>query len=76
MRFEGAEYIGDQDLADNSVPISTSNDDELTYAEWLKLKCANGAVGWLFAEEVKDDPGFSPPNIVKYGLARDQRHLP
>jgi len=72
FRFNNTVYEGDQELLAKSTQISSTKDDQRTYEEWLKLKCANGTVGWIFVEEVRDAPDFSEPNITEYGKASDQ----
>jgi hypothetical protein len=52
------------------------NGDESTYDEWLGLRCVNGAVGWIFFNEIKDAPAFSAPNITGYGYASDLQSQP
>jgi hypothetical protein len=40
--------------------------------EWLKLKCANGAVGWIFLDEVRRIPAISVADMTcGYGCASD-----
>lgn len=73
FKFNNTVYVGDQDLFANSTEIITPiNDDQNKYDEWLKLTCANGAVGWIFVNETKDAPVFANPNIDGYGAASDQ----
>ena len=62
-------YFGDQDLFEKSTQIS-AKDEKNGYDEWLKLKCANGAVGWIFAKEIKGAPGFTDADTDEYGKAR------
>jgi hypothetical protein len=72
VKFNDTIYTADQDLFEKSTKVeSPSNDEESTYDEWLKLKCANGAVGWILFNEIKDSPEFATPNITGYGYARD-----
>jgi hypothetical protein len=72
VKFNDTIYIADQDLFQKSTRVeSPVNDDESTYDEWLKLKCANGAVGWILFNEIKDGPEFAAPNITGYGHASD-----
>jgi len=74
MRFGDVVYVGDQDLVENSSLVSPPlRTTDSKYDEWLKLRCANGAMGWLLAEDVRDAPEFSQPNVLKYGVAADQR---
>jgi hypothetical protein len=40
--------------------------------EWMKLKCANGAVGWIFVNEIIKAPGFSRYVTDTYGHAYDE----
>ena len=72
FRFNHTIYNGDQDLFEKSIQISSTKNDRRTYEEWLKLKCANGAAGWIFVKEIKNDPGFSEADASEYGKASDQ----
>jgi hypothetical protein len=72
IKFNDAIYIAEQDLFEKSTKVETPvNDDESTYDEWLKLRCANGAVGWILFNEIKDGPELAAPNITGYGYASD-----
>jgi len=72
IRLNDTIYEASQDLYEKSTKVEAPvNGDESTYDEWLKLRCANGAVGWIFFNEIKDEPAFSGPNIAGYGHARD-----
>jgi hypothetical protein len=72
IKFNDTIYIADQDLFEKSTKVETPiNDDESTYDEWLKLRCANGAVGWILFNEIKDGPELAAPNITGYGYAGD-----
>src|SRR6267154_4009891 len=53
-----------------------SDGDDSTYDEWLKLRCANGAVGWILFNEIKDGPDFAAPNITGHGSASDLHSQP
>jgi len=57
-------------LYEKSTKVEASgNSDQSTHDEWLRLKCANGAIGWIFFNEIKNAPGLTGPNIVGYGIA-------
>jgi hypothetical protein len=72
IKFNDTIYIADQDLYEKSTKVDAPvNDNESTYDEWLKLRCANGAVGWILFNEIKDGPHFAAPNITGYGYASD-----
>jgi hypothetical protein len=71
IRHKGGIYMADQGLAEKSVEVPPLIDKENNYDEWLKLTCANGARGWILMAEIRNAPGFSEPNIVEYGVARD-----
>ena len=73
IRFRDTIYIAGQDLAEHSIGVGEPADsNEDTYDEWLKLKCANGAVGWILVGDVQNSPGFTTLNITEYGSASDQ----
>lgn len=72
FRSSNTVYIGDQELIGKSTRVSPPKNDQPTYEEWLRLKCANGAVGWIFVKEIKSALGFSEANITEYGKAIDQ----
>jgi hypothetical protein len=76
IKFNDTIYIADQDLYEKSTKVETPVDDESTYDEWLKLRCANGAVGWILFNEIKDDPEFASPNITGRGYASDLQSQP
>jgi hypothetical protein len=71
IRFRDTIYIAGEGLAEQSTEIGKSSYDG-GYNEWLKLQCANGAVGWILFSEIKDTRGFLEPNITDYGSASDQ----
>jgi hypothetical protein len=72
IKFNDTIYIADQDLFEKSTKVETPiNDDESAYDEWLKLRCANGAVGWILFNEIKDGREFAAPNITGDGYASD-----
>jgi hypothetical protein len=72
IKFGDTVYVAGQDLYDESTEVEAPvRSDRSTYHEWLKLKCANGTVGWIFFNEIKDTPGFSKANIGGYGVASD-----
>jgi hypothetical protein len=74
MKFNGEVYVAGQDMFARSTEVAKpGGDGESDYDEWLGLRCANGAVGWILAGEVKGKPGFGGPNITGYGAARDGR---
>jgi hypothetical protein len=77
IKFNDTIYIADQDLYEKSTKVeAAANDDESTYDEWLKLRCANGAVGWILFNEIKDGQEFTAPNISSYGYASDLQSQP
>jgi hypothetical protein len=70
IKFGDKTYVAAQDLYETSTEVEAPvNSDQSTYDEWLKLKCANGTVGWIFFNEIKNAPGFSKANIIEYGVA-------
>jgi len=72
IKFGHTVYVASQDLYDESIEVkSPLRSDRSTYDEWLKLKCANGTVGWIFFNEIKNTPSFSKANISGYGVASD-----
>jgi hypothetical protein len=72
IKFNDTIYIADQDLYEKSTKVEAPVEGaESTYDEWLKLRCANGAVGWILFNEIKDGPDFAAPNLVGYGYASD-----
>ena len=72
FKFGDTVYVAGQDLFEKSTEVEAPvKGDQSTYDEWLKLKCANGTVGWLFFNEIKNTPGFSKANISGYGVAGD-----
>jgi hypothetical protein len=77
IKFSDTVYVAGQDLYDESTEVEAPvKSDRSTYDEWLKLKCANGTVGWIFFNEVKNTPGFSKANISGYGVASDLQSQP
>jgi predicted aspartyl protease len=73
IKFGDTVYVADQDLFKNETEVGTpSNNDQDNYDEWLKLKCANGTVGWIFVREIENALGFSKPDIIEYGTASDE----
>ena len=77
IKFNDTIYIADQDLYEKSTKADTPvNGDESTYDEWLKLRCANGAVGWILFNEIKDGLDFAAPNISRHGYANDLQSQP
>ena len=72
MKFGEIVYEAGQDLFEKSTEVGApAKSEQGMYEEWLKLKCANGAVGWIFVNEIKNAPGFSAANITAYGVASD-----
>jgi hypothetical protein len=72
IKFGESIYIAGPDFLERSTEVESSvNSHRSTYDEWLRLKCANGTVGWIFFNEIKNAPGFSKANIVGYGIASD-----
>src|SRR6266436_7022424 len=55
IKFGDTVYVAGQDLFEKSTEVEAPvKSDQSTYDEWLKLKCANGTVGWLFFNEIKN----------------------
>jgi hypothetical protein len=75
FKFNNKVYINGGGLFGQSTKISPNGDQhsrsDENYNEWLKLKCANGVVGWIFVKDIKDAPGFSEANVMDYGKASD-----
>jgi len=77
IKFGDTVYVAGEDLYDESTEVEAPvKSDWSRYDEWLKLKCANGTVGWIFFNEIKNTPGFSKANISGYGVASDRRPEP
>jgi len=72
LKFKNDVYVNGGGLFGKSTEISPTNGDQDTYNEWLKLKCANSIVGWIFVKDIKSVPGFAEANIPEYGEASDQ----
>ncbi|CCD92440.1 conserved exported hypothetical protein [Bradyrhizobium sp. ORS 375] len=77
MRVGTDVYQAYQDMFDASAEIggrpakdTSPEDDE---HEWLQLRCANGAAGWIFYNEIKDAPGLSLPDQCGEGCAEDRK---
>jgi hypothetical protein len=78
MRIGKTTYLASQDLYERSTQVDAPADgkegpDAERWHEWLRLKCANGAVGWIFLNDVKKAPGFSTPDDCGYGCAEDRK---
>ncbi|GLH76150.1 hypothetical protein SSBR45G_10580 [Bradyrhizobium sp. SSBR45G] len=77
MRVGTDVYQAYQDMFDASAEIGAtpaagaSPEDDVH--EWLQLRCANGATGWIFYDEIKDAPGFSRPEDCGFGCAEDRK---
>jgi hypothetical protein len=72
MKFRGQIYVAGQEMFAKSTEVAAAgNTGTSDYDEWLDLRCANGAVGWIFANEVRGKPGFLGANITGYGKASD-----
>jgi len=76
IKFNDMIYIADHDCTKNRLRSRHPSMRRDTYDEWLKLRCANGAVGWILFNEIKDGPDFAAPNITGYGYASDLRSQP
>ena len=83
IKFGDKIYIAGQDLYEKSIKVEApvnsgqkSISSEKSAHEWLKLKCANDTVGWIFFNEIKNAPGLTGPNIVGYGIAADLQSHP
>ncbi|MGJ4949904.1 hypothetical protein [Bradyrhizobium sp. HKCCYLS20291] len=78
MRLGDDVYVADQDLVEASMEVGakptveTDAKDE-GYHQWLKLRCANSATGWIFYEEIKDAPGVSHWDDCGFGCAEDRK---
>ncbi len=70
IRYMDTVYEADQNLAVKSVQVAGPSGDG-QYHEWVNLRCANGVVGWIFVNELKDNPGFPAAETVQYGVAED-----
>ena len=74
LSFRGKYYSANQDLLevsqekDAKASLEVRNEDE-----WMKLTCANNAVGWLLLSDVVNQPFFDSPNIIEYGNAKDKQ---
>jgi hypothetical protein len=65
---------GQQDLFEKSTKIDPSDgsgQEADNLDEWLKLTCANGAAGWIFLDEIRNDDRFSEAETIGYGCAGD-----
>ncbi|MCZ0736952.1 hypothetical protein [Phreatobacter sp. AB_2022a] len=71
FRYDGRTYTGSQELFDKSVEVDAGA--RVPDDEWLQLRCANGARGWLLLRDVRGRAGFGSPNITDYGKAADRR---
>jgi predicted aspartyl protease len=72
LKFKSTVYVADESVIGKSTKIPAAKSGQRDYDEWLKLKCANGTVGWLFVKEIKNSSGFSVADIEEYGKASDQ----
>jgi hypothetical protein len=72
LKYKNEIYVNGGRLFEKSTEISPPKSDQETYDEWLKLKCANSVVGWIFVKDIKNVPGFSEANIAEYGEASEQ----
>ena len=68
LRFGETIYHASQDLLDASTEVSRGEG----YDEWLGLKCANGAVGWVLFRDVAHLPEFGSVTIDSHGTAEDE----
>jgi hypothetical protein len=78
LRVGGTDYVASgayllkiSTQVDPRIKSKQSPDDE-----WMKLKCANGAVGWIFANEIAKAPGVSRYTTDSYGHAYDAETAP
>lgn len=71
FRYDGRTYTGSQQLFDKSTEVAPGA--RVADDEWLQLRCANGARGWLLLGDVRGRAGFGSPNITDYGKAADRR---
>jgi hypothetical protein len=77
MRFGKTTYRASQHLLGASnradAPADGKEHPEAErWHEWFRLKCANGAVGWIFLNDVRNAPGFSMPDC-SYDCTKDQK---
>jgi hypothetical protein len=75
LKFKDTIYVADESVIGKSTKLAADKSGELDYNEWLKLKCANGAVGWIFTKEIKSAAGFTEADTEEYGKASDQPHV-
>lgn len=75
LKFNDLIYVADQLLFSKSTKLSPTKDGDRTYEEWLKLKCANGTVGWIYVEEIRENPTFAAADTTEYGKASDQPNI-
>ena len=60
------------DVLGGTLSASTEVSHGDGYDEWLGLKCANGAVGWILARDLENMPEFASATIESYGSAEDE----
>jgi hypothetical protein len=68
LRFGDTVYAANQDLIEASTEVGHGEG----YDEWLGLRCANGAVGWMLFRDVENLPEFASVNIQSHGSAEDE----
>lgn len=68
VRFGDTIYAATQDLLDASTEVRHGEG----YDEWLGLRCANGAVGWILVRDVEHLPELAKVTIESYGTAEDE----
>ena len=71
MRFGAPVYTAYQDLIEHSQSVNPAADVASSGDEWLKLRCANGAIGWILMRDVADNLAFGSANVTSYGRAED-----
>jgi hypothetical protein len=75
VRFGDTDYVASgYYLANNSAQVGGKR--AIVVDEWMKLKCANGAVGWIRYHEIVKAPGFSRYSTDNYGHAYDEGARP
>ncbi|HKD31556.1 MAG TPA: hypothetical protein VKC66_37340 [Xanthobacteraceae bacterium] len=88
IRFGGKIYRAEQNLFSASAAVGGKPREEhgseedgnrggnvvdVEQHEWVRLKCATGAAGWIFYDEIRGAPGFSSPDECGYGCAEDRK---
>ena len=65
IKFGDTVYVAGEDLYDESTEVEAPvKSDWSRYDEWLKLKCANGTVGWIFFTRSRILPASLKPTLA------------